>query len=61
MTITCCKDCQDGTVEPNCHDTCERYLEERAQLHRIRNKRIREKSADAYIRAHRAHKGRPRR
>lgn len=20
-----CKDCQDRTIEPNCHDTCERY------------------------------------
>lgn len=30
MRITCCKDCPDRTVEPNCHITCPRYLKARA-------------------------------
>lgn len=60
IKITCCKDCEDRTIEPNCHDTCERYLGEKAEMHRIRDKRIRAKNVDSYIAAHLAHKGRPR-
>lgn len=58
--ITCCKDCPDRTIEPNCHSTCERYIKAIEEHHRIRQARIREKNADTYIAAHRAHKGRPR-
>ena len=27
--IRCCKGCNDRTVEPNCHMTCETYLEQK--------------------------------
>ena len=28
----CCNGCQDRTIEPNCHTTCELYLEYRKEL-----------------------------
>lgn len=34
-----CKDCKDRTVEPNCHTTCEKYLEAKA-LHDEKKQRI---------------------
>lgn len=30
--IRCCKDCQERTLEPNCHMTCRRYLDAK-ELH----------------------------
>lgn len=27
MQITCCRGCADRCAEPNCHITCERYIE----------------------------------
>lgn len=30
LKISCCKDCKDRVVEPNCHMTCEKYLQAKA-------------------------------
>lgn len=49
-TISCCKDCPDRTVEPNCHMTCEAYLTEKAESERIKSARIREAQIIAYTR-----------
>lgn len=37
--IKCCKDCTERSVEPNCHDTCERYLAEKARDADIKKKK----------------------
>lgn len=60
MSIKCCKGCEERTIEPNCHMTCERYLEALEEHHRIRDQKIREKHVWDYLMGHLAHKGRPR-
>lgn len=50
QTISCCKDCPDRTVEPNCHMTCEAYLESKAKMELVKAAKIREASAIAYTR-----------
>ena len=32
-SITCCKDCTERVL--GCHSTCERYLEQKAQLTKV--------------------------
>lgn len=39
-----CKDCPDRSISPNCHNTCEGYLE-RCRKNEERKKREREHSA----------------
>lgn len=41
--MACCKDCKDRVPFPNCHSTCERYLNEVKEHKRINAKRLKEK------------------
>jgi hypothetical protein len=34
--IRCCKDCKERTIEPNCHNVCERYLAEKEKGRQIK-------------------------
>ena len=47
--VTCCKDCPDRTVEPNCHTDCERYLKALDDLQRIREQKIKRRNIEAYV------------
>ena len=42
-TSSPCKDCKDRTITPNCHGTCERYLEYTSYMEFIKNKRLEHK------------------
>lgn len=48
MMIKCCKGCEERTVEPNCHMTCERYLEAVEEADRIREERRKDFYLAAY-------------
>ncbi len=54
MKITCCKGCEDRTVEPNCHVTCERYLEALADRRSITKAAMAEKVIYDYVRENKA-------
>lgn len=45
MKSPCTRDCPDRSITPNCHGTCERYLEYNAERERIRAKKAREHEA----------------
>lgn len=50
MNITCCRGCQERTIEPNCHTTCEKYLAEVEENRRVRELVNKGKQADWYLR-----------
>ena len=44
-----CKDCPDRTVLPNCHSTCEGYLNRCREAEEKRQKKLQEFNIDDYI------------
>ena len=46
---TCCKNCPDRTIEPNCHTTCERYLAVRAEQYETKKRRQAVQAIDSYV------------
>lgn len=58
MNKSPCKDCPDRSIDPPCHDICEKYLDFRKSVvNRSRAKRKERNERDAFIRTRNFKKG----
>lgn len=44
--ITCCRKCLDRRIEPNCHNSCRRYQEQKQKHHEVRKKLASDEARD---------------
>ena len=51
--VRCCKNCTDRTVQPNCHMTCQKYLDQSAKQREVNKKLFYDGWRDFWSEVHR--------
>lgn len=42
MNLSPCKGCKDRCVEPNCHNTCRKYIDWKAEYEKLKDRKSKE-------------------